>query len=375
MFDDFYAACEQWKAYFKGAGIDCDVEATNTDYSDRAYLFIFPFIDACAVLIDYNENKQYICTHGDVRTWMNESEHKQRTQQVILLNGLPEARPYPCLAYYGGSGGEVIDEALSAYDGAEGYADVILAEYENEHRFYAFAGCEGIHLGTPLSEFPKDTGRKVAAGLSAVNDLIRPDDILLEVPRIKPKLPTRTRTPKPIETHYNGYRFRSRLEARWAVFFDALGIKYEYELEGFDLGDLGWYLPDFYLSDLDYWVEVKPTMPHLEIVDGKTLGEDPIYEKLYRLADSGRYFLLVWGAPSFSNYSDKYHVYGDWGHNFVVCEKCGRVWVQWVGKSHVECSSCGAPTPTESQKLANAITAARSARFEHGEREKMALVV
>jgi hypothetical protein len=26
---------------------------------------------------------------------------------------------------------------------------------------------------------------------------------------------------KAIETQYNGYRFRSRLEARWAVFFDA----------------------------------------------------------------------------------------------------------------------------------------------------------
>ena len=31
---------------------------------------------------------------------------------------------------------------------------------------------------------------------------------------------------KAIETEYNGYRFRSRLEARWAVFFDALGIEY-----------------------------------------------------------------------------------------------------------------------------------------------------
>ena len=36
---------------------------------------------------------------------------------------------------------------------------------------------------------------------------------------------------KPIETVYNGYRFRSRLEARWAVFFDAAGIEYEYEPE------------------------------------------------------------------------------------------------------------------------------------------------
>lgn len=39
------------------------------------------------------------------------------------------------------------------------------------------------------------------------------------------------------ETEYNGYRFRSRLEARWAVFFDVLGIKYEYEPEGLVLSD------------------------------------------------------------------------------------------------------------------------------------------
>lgn len=63
--------------------------------------------------------------------------------------------------------------------------------------------------------------------------------------------------PKPIETHYNGYRFRSRLEARWAVFFDALGIKYEYELEGFELAG-GRYLPDFWFPELRLWAEVKP---------------------------------------------------------------------------------------------------------------------
>ena len=76
---------------------------------------------------------------------------------------------------------------------------------------------------------------------------------------------------KPIETVYNGYRFRSRLEARWAVFFDALGVKYEYEPEGFDLGDGLYYLPDFKvkcwgtkgeISDepFDLWIEVKGNM-------------------------------------------------------------------------------------------------------------------
>lgn len=63
---------------------------------------------------------------------------------------------------------------------------------------------------------------------------------------------------KAIETVYKGYRFRSRLEARWAVFFENAGIKWEYEKEGFDLGTLGWYLPDFYLPLNKMWIEIKP---------------------------------------------------------------------------------------------------------------------
>lgn len=67
---------------------------------------------------------------------------------------------------------------------------------------------------------------------------------------------------KPIETVYAGCRFRSRLEARWATFFDALGIKWVYEPEGFELADGTRYLPDFHLHGFDnkqrgLWVEVK----------------------------------------------------------------------------------------------------------------------
>lgn len=62
---------------------------------------------------------------------------------------------------------------------------------------------------------------------------------------------------KPIETYYDGYRFRSRLEARWAVFFNAQKIRYEYEPEGFRLRDGSKYLPDFYLPDFCMYVEVK----------------------------------------------------------------------------------------------------------------------
>jgi hypothetical protein len=63
---------------------------------------------------------------------------------------------------------------------------------------------------------------------------------------------------KAIETRYKGYRFRSRLEARWAVFLDTLGVPYEYEPQGFDLGEAGWYLPDFWLPRDERWLEIKP---------------------------------------------------------------------------------------------------------------------
>ncbi len=62
---------------------------------------------------------------------------------------------------------------------------------------------------------------------------------------------------KPLETVYKGYKFRSRTEARWAVYLDTLGIAFEYEKEGFDLGPHGWYLPDFWLPYVLMWAEVK----------------------------------------------------------------------------------------------------------------------
>ena len=78
---------------------------------------------------------------------------------------------------------------------------------------------------------------------------------------------------KPIETEYKGYRFRSRLEARWAVFFEACGVDWEYEPEGYELGDGQRYLPDFVIHNVgiersedegklyDVYVEVKGEKP------------------------------------------------------------------------------------------------------------------
>lgn len=68
---------------------------------------------------------------------------------------------------------------------------------------------------------------------------------------------------KAIETSYNGYRFRSRLEARWAVFFDHIGLHWVYEPEGFVLDGGVKYLPDFKITDWDAYIEIKPTLPSM----------------------------------------------------------------------------------------------------------------
>jgi hypothetical protein len=86
-----------------------------------------------------------------------------------------------------------------------------------------------------------------------------------------------------IPTCYNGYRFRSRLEARWAVFFDRIGLGYEYEPEGFQVGNVR-YLPDFRVRDLMCYVEIKPK------------GSTPS-EKQFAFVEAGLPLVVVCGDP------------------------------------------------------------------------------
>jgi hypothetical protein len=95
----------------------------------------------------------------------------------------------------------------------------------------------------------------------------------------------------PIETFYKGYKFRSRLEARWAVFFDKMGIEFQYEPEGFKLKS-GWYLPDFWLPQVNMWAEVKPNEFNKRE-----------YFLAYDLSEStDRPILMLVGEPDFKPY-------------------------------------------------------------------------
>jgi hypothetical protein len=154
-------------------------------------------------------------------------------------------------------------------------------------------------------------------------------------------------TIKAIETTYKGYRFRSRLEARWAVFFDALGVKWEYEPEGFELPS-GRYLPDFRLD------EVHPKIPVYAEV--KPEGGDAA--KARALAEAGATVLLLEGAP--------------WGRCyplFIGSHMRQAMFFSVYDKPHLRLWEGGDASVAHlvSQPVWNAIIKARNARFEHGE--------
>lgn len=105
-------------------------------------------------------------------------------------------------------------------------------------------------------------------------------------------------TIKAIETEYAGCRFRSRLEARWAVFFDHLSIRWNYEPEGIDIDGMR-YLPDFQLPDLaGLYIEVKGVM------DKRGM------EKVLRLAAAGHGVMVVRDIPRPDDGGPHFLLYG-----------------------------------------------------------------
>ncbi len=164
-----------------------------------------------------------------------------------------------------------------------------------------------------------------------------------------------------IETQYKGYRFRSRTEARWAIYFDVCGIKWEYELEGYNLGKLGCYLPDFWLPQVNMWAEVK----------GKEFTTEERRKCIALAKLSRNSVLMLTGAPDYKWYPAVYAA----KINGII-----RIGEELFGVSdyhgyhiseHRFYGGPGCATPEEEGNITpamiQAINAARSAHFEHGE--------
>lgn len=168
-------------------------------------------------------------------------------------------------------------------------------------------------------------------------------------------------TVKAIQTSYAGCRFRSRTEARWAVLFDALGIKWEYEREGFELPS-GKYLPDFWLPEFETWVEVKGGQPsEAEGTKARDLAEV-----------TGQPVLIVCGVPEIE--SDQVWLFIPGARpvkcflasrgNAVTCRLPRYDRTYWLSLPMRKDTRLARTT----NFLATGMIKARSARFEHGEK-------
>lgn len=187
-----------------------------------------------------------------------------------------------------------------------------------------------------------------------------------------------TATIKPIETNYKGFRFRSRLEARYAVWLDALRFEWRYEHEGYDLGQFGWYIPDFWLPTLECFMEVKPRPTGLNsreckvaralamssqrevwmVFDPQLRTED--WQAVYRvnamywdMSGSPRerpLFEMI--APRLAPFDERVEEFDDY-----LRDK----------REHIEAFGISHGIDHHGNWLLNAFRAFRAARFEHGE--------
>ena len=180
---------------------------------------------------------------------------------------------------------------------------------------------------------------------------------------------------KAIETEYNGYKFRSRLEARWAVFFDDVGIKYEYEPEGFKTHNNEWYLPDFYLPDIKIgweqekgtYIEIKRQGMNIHSMDNKYMYFDkPIVVFAGDPFDFVYYNIQLNPESLFSMGFIDDSISYDYPANFFNCTECDTSWIAFPNNDGRQvCDNCGNDTDEENTgKMVEASKIARSHRFD-----------
>jgi len=148
-----------------------------------------------------------------------------------------------------------------------------------------------------------------------------------------------------IPTRYAGCHFRSRTEARWAVLLSNLGIAWEYEPQGFQLPSGARYLPDFRLPELRMFLEIKGAEPA-----GADL--DKVREFAVAAHAYGYVTLMLVGdiprpEPETSTVTARAFL--------IEGATVADAIVHWK------------PVNAAAQDLRNALTAARSARFEFGQ--------
>lgn len=189
-----------------------------------------------------------------------------------------------------------------------------------------------------------------------------------------------------IPTLYGGVWFRSRLEARWAVFFTRIGLDWVWEDQRYRAEPKS-YLPDFLLPKLRLRIEIKPTMDDRH--DGPALlaAFNLWQDFANKVLDDGTcrtaMFIGYIPNPDMVGVRGPLHE-GAWlsGPTIVTADEYGYAWCTCPSGRHIdiamgadgnriECtcprSSDEWPCPTgDDPRILNAYAAARSERFEYG---------
>ena len=168
------------------------------------------------------------------------------------------------------------------------------------------------------------------------------------------------------EVSYNGYLFRSKAEAKWAFFLDTIGVDYLYESDTFTLtsasGKQVNYFPDFFITDLNCFLEVK-------------LEKTPLVEECWKCSqlakETGMDVVLAFQELGRKDYN-AYHYTGGTGEvqngfKLTTCPFCSRFDFTkngLCGGMKCECSNRCANLPNDrSIKLKTAMDATRKHRF------------
>lgn len=170
---------------------------------------------------------------------------------------------------------------------------------------------------------------------------------------------------------YQGRGFTTATEARWAAFFDALGVEWEYGTGGLGLERAGWCGGLFRLPKLNAWVEARPWPEGLgrgefwprhlawaQGADGKLLF--PRFERLFVICGAPR---LLTPEPRSLNEAASdaaaaerarvdpaqfgarplaYEAFAAEQPGFLFCECpcCGAVGIELDGRADLLCECC-----------------------------------
>jgi len=168
-----------------------------------------------------------------------------------------------------------------------------------------------------------------------------------------------------IPTKYHDTLFRSRLEARYAVLFDALRMPWQYEPEAFGNGVIG-YLPDFWLPEQGVYIEVKSTdeYDHAKVELACHATEKPVVVVVGRPGLPKHMSFGCVECTGDSTTAPFVHSFNGWDNFFLLaeCPYCFRLGFTRSAQA-LKCDCYAEESDPHSASLHAAYQAARHYRF------------